>query len=296
MTQRYFWQLIFIKYTKDNKRVFYPNFFSDGYFITSEDQIRKYKKFGNKFFIWLILIFVACLKLRIIKFILHYHLLNQLNFFIILAGIIFIGIIYNFITEKIIFKHSIKITEKYWVNNYYNVHFLLKSIALIIAWIGCIIGYTYFIACYISPLIDKIFSIILGVIGILLLIFIPAKKFQQRINIFTFYAEKQALSTYFFNELEKLKTKNLGENINIYKIIENIKVYAPDLIQNLVILRNITYDNAIDTIKKYIITFSDFNAKLYTNGINEADHLKIIEEQFIPNFKYEKGQKISGII
>lgn len=296
MTQRYFWQLIFIKYTQDNKRVFYPNFFSDGYFITSEEQIINYKKFGNKFFIWVLLIFIACLKLHIIKFILQYHLLTQLNFFDILFGIIFIGLIYNFIAEKIIFKHSIRTTEKYWVNNYYNVNFLLKSIALIIAWIGCIIGYTYCMAYYISPLMDRNFSIILYIIGILLLILMPAKKFQQRINIFTFYTEKQALTTYFFNELEKLRTKNLGENINISKIIENIKMYAPDLIQNLVILGNITYENAINTIKKYIITFSDFNAKLYTDGINEAEHLKIIEEQYIPKFKYEKGEKISGII
>ena len=126
MTQRYFWQLIFIKYTQDNKRVFYPNFFSDGYFITSEEQITNYKKFGNKFFIWLILIFIACLKLRIIKFILYNHLLNQLNFFAILFGIIFIGLIYNFIAEKIIFKHSIRITEKYWYSIIITKIFLIK--------------------------------------------------------------------------------------------------------------------------------------------------------------------------
>lgn len=292
MTQRYFWQLIFIKYTQDNKRVFYPNFFSDGYFITSEEQIINYKKFGNKFFIWVLLIFIACLKLHIIKFILQYHLLTQLNFFDILFGIIFIGLIYNFIAEKIIFKHSIRTTEKYWVNNYYNVNFLLKSIALIIAWIGCIIGYTYCMAYYISPLMDRNFSIILYIIGLLLLILIPANKFQQRINLFTFYAEQKALTTYFFYELEKLKIKNWGKNVNILKIIENIKVYAPDLIDHLVILGNITYEKAVNIIKKYITNFSDFNTKLYIDGINETDHLKIIEEQFIPNFKYEKGEKI----
>ena len=109
----YFWQLIFIKYTSDNKRIFYPSFFSDGYYITSEEQFKNYQKFGNKFFIILLFLFIFMAKFKLLKVIFYFKLISIQTFCTIAILLTIIGLIYNVIIPKLIFKNNIKTTEKY---------------------------------------------------------------------------------------------------------------------------------------------------------------------------------------
>ena len=285
MTHRYLWQLIFIKYTKDNKRVFYPNFFSNGYFITSEEQMIKYRKYGNMFYIICFAIFIILAKFKIFKILTKAHLLSGQLVLWIFIGIIPLGLIYNLITEKIIFGKNPIIEEKFWVNNGESIRFLCSVTGWIILYISFLYMILYLFLTYCMGLL-KVYLWLAVLIGIA--IFIVVGKFQilllQKIDDFTYKLEKDALTVFSQNELEKLEYEKFSPSTNSRMVIENIKRYLPLLINYLAGNESAGYEEITAGLKKFIHEFKDFNVKLYDDGIDEKEHRQIIEENFLPEF------------
>ena len=275
MANRYFWQMIFIKYTSDNKRVFYPNFFSNGYFITSEDQMIKYKKYGNMFFLICFAIFLILGKLKILKLLIKMNILSGWNWLALLGAILLIGMIYNIIVEKIIFKHSIKIEEKYWVNNSENIKFILFSGLYILVYIAAIIGLVYITIEYFSHIWPVMIA--LG-IGLVIALGKGSQLLDTRLNNYTLHLEIKSLTAFAQTELEKLQQEKFSEKANSWKIIENIQTYLPLLIEYLAQNENIEYEQELSSIKNFIKELKDYNISLYDNDIDENTHQQIIEE------------------
>lgn len=281
MSDKYFWQLIFIKYTQDNKRVFYPNFFSNGYFITSEEQMINYRKYGNKFFIVCLFLLYLMFKLKLIKLLLKLHLVNFWYLLIILGIIILAGIIYNIAVEKIIFRYSPKIEEKFWENNKENTEFILQTAGSFILFIGLLAGFIYLCL----KLITQWYLFIAAIIGIVIICWLYDKSQKGRISEYVSTLEYTALSSYSKEAIQKLSQDNFSEKSNPYKIIENTEAYMPDLLAYFIRNYNYTYENEIKNIDKYISELKIFNESLYEKDIPEDEHLKIIEEEFLPNFE-----------
>ena len=86
--------------------------------------------------------------------------------------------------------------------------------------------------------------------------------------------------------MNKLTQDNFSEKSNQYKIIENTEKYIPDLLDYLIKNYNYTYENEIKNIDKYITELKNFNENLYEKDIPEDEHIKIIEEEFLPNFEF----------
>ena len=267
--------MIFIKYTSDNKRVFYPNFFSNGYFITSEDQMIKYKKYGNMFFLICFAIFLILGKLKILKLLIKMNILSGWNWLALLGAILLIGMIYNIIVEKIIFKHSIKIEEKYWVNNSENIKFILFSGLYILVYIAAIIGLVYITIEYFSHIWPVMIA--LG-IGLVIALGKGSQLLDTRLNNYTLHLEIKSLTAFAQTELEKLQQEKFSEKANSWKIIENIQTYLPLLIEYLAQNENIEYEQELSSIKNFIKELKDYNISLYDNDIDENTHQQIIEE------------------
>lgn len=286
MSDKYFWQLIFIKYTQDNKRAFYPNFFSNGYFITSEEQMINYRKYGNKFFIVCLFLLYLMFKLKVIKLLLKLHLVNFWYILIIFGIIIFAGIIYNIAVEKIIFRYSPKIEEKFWENNSENTKFILQTAGNFILFIGLLGGLIYLCL----KLITQWYFFIAAIIGIVIICWLYDKNQKGHIQEYVSTLEYTALSSYSKEALNKLTQDNFSEKSNQYKIIENTEKYIPDLLDYLIKNYNYTYENEIKNIDKYITELKNFNENLYEKDIPEDEHIKIIEEEFLPNFEFINTQ------
>lgn len=283
MANRYFWQMIFIKYTSDNKRVFYPNFFSNGYFITSEDQMIKYRKYGNMFFLICFAIFLILGKLKILKLLIKMNILSGWGWLALFGAILVIGTIYNIIVEKIIFKHSIKIEEKYWVNNSENIKFILFSSLYILGYIAAIIGLVYITIEYFS----HIWSVMIALgIGLVIALGKGPQLLDTRLNNYTLYLEIKSLTAFAQTELEKLHQEKFSEKANSWKIIENIQTYLPLLIEYLAKNEIFEYEQELSSIKNFIKELKDYNITLYDNDIDENTHQQIIEEEFLKEFRW----------
>lgn len=283
MANRYFWQMIFIKYTSDNKRVFYPNFFSNGYFITSEDQMIKYRKYGNMFFLICFAIFLILGKLKILKLLIKMNILSGWGWLALLGAILVIGTIYNIIVEKIIFKHSIKIEEKYWVNNSENIKFILFSGLYILGYIAAIIGLVYITIEYFSHIWPVMIA--LG-IGLVIALGKGPQLLDTRLNNYTLHLEIKSLTAFAQTELEKLHQEKFSEKANSWKIIDNIQTYLPILIEYLAKNEIFEYEQELSSIKNFIKELKDYNISLYDNGIDENTHQQIIEEEFLNEFRW----------
>lgn len=281
MAERYFWQMIFIKFTPDNKRVFYPHFFSDGYFITSEDQMIKYRKYGNMFFLIAFAIFLILGKLKILKLLIKMNILNIWGWLGVLGAIILLGIIYNIIIEKKIFGHSIKIEEKYWVNNGENIQFILTTTLCILGYIAAIIGVTFFGITYFSNFLPVM--ILIG-IGLVIALAKGPALLMKRLNNYTLKLEIKALTSFAQYEIEKLRQERFSEKANSWKIIENIQTYMPYLIEYLAENENISYESELLNIKKFIKDLKQYNVLLYNKEIDESTHAQLIEEKFLSKF------------
>ena len=286
MSDKYFWQLVFIKYTQDNKRVFYPNFFSDGYFITSEEQMINYRKFGNKFFIVSLFVFYLMLKLKIFKLLYKMHFLNFWYVLIVIGIILLVGIIYNIVAEKNIFRHSPKIEEKYWVNNEENAKFLLQTAGNFILFILLLGGIVYLCI----RLIHEWYYAIAAIIGIILVCWFYDNKQKEKISEFVLTLEYEALYSYSEDIMNRLNQETFSDKSNQCKIIENIKEYLPVLLEHFITTCNYTYENEILNINKYINEFKAFNEELYNSDVPEEEHIKIIEERFLPDFECVNSQ------
>lgn len=283
MANRYFWQMIFIKYTSNNKRVFYPNFFSNGYFITSEDQMIKYRKYGNMFFLICFAIFLILGKLKILKLLIKMNILSGWGWLALLGAILVIGTIYNIIVEKIIFKHSIKIEEKYWVNNSENIKFILFSSLYILGYIAAIIGLVYITIEYFSHIWPVMIA--LG-IGLVIALGKGPQLLDTRLNNYTLQLEIKSLTAFAQTELEKLHQGKFSEKANSWKIIDNIQTYLPILIEYLAQNENTEYEQELSSIKNFIKELKDYNITLYDNDIDENTHQQIIEEEFLNEFRW----------
>lgn len=283
MANRYFWQMIFIKYTSDNKRVFYPNFFSNGYFITSEDQMIKYRKYGNMFFLICFAIFLILGKLKILKLLIKMNILSGWGWLALLGAILVIGTIYNIIVEKIIFKHSIKIEEKYWVNNSENIKFILFSGLYILGYIAAIIGLVYITIEYFSHIWPVMIA--LG-IGLVIALGKGPQLLDTRLNNYTLHLEIKSLTAFAQTELEKLHQEKFSEKANSWKIIDNIQTYLPILIEYLAKNEIFEYEQELSSIKNFIKELKDYNITLYDNDIDEKTHQQIIEEEFLNEFRW----------
>lgn len=283
MANRYFWQMIFIKYTSDNKRVFYPNFFSNGYFITSEDQMIKYRKYGNMFFLICFAIFLILGKLKILKLLIKMNILSGWGWLALLGAILVIGTIYNIIVEKIIFKHSIKIEEKYWVNNSENIKFILFSGLYILGYIAAIIGLVYITIEYFSHIWPVMIA--LG-IGLVIALGKGPQLLDTRLNNYTLHLEIKSLTAFAQTELEKLHQEKFSEKANSWKIIDNIQTYLPILIEYLAKNKIFEYEQELSSIKNFIKELKDYNISLYDNDIDENTHQQIIEEEFLNEFRW----------
>lgn len=283
MANRYFWQMIFIKYTSDNKRVFYPNFFSNGYFITSEDQMIKYRKYGNMFFLICFAIFLILGKLKILKLLIKMNILSGWGWLALLGAILVIGTIYNIIVEKIIFKHSIKIEEKYWVNNSENIKFILFSGLYILGYIAAIIGLVYITIEYFSHIWPVMIA--LG-IGLVIALGKGPQLLDTRLNNYTLHLEIKSLTAFAQTELEKLHQEKFSEKANSWKIIDNIQTYLPILIEYLAKNEIFEYEQELSSIKNFIKELKDYNISLYDNDIDENTHQQIIEEEFLNEFRW----------
>lgn len=283
MANRYFWQMIFIKYTSDNKRVFYPNFFSNGYFITSEDQMIKYRKYGNMFFLICFAIFLILGKLKILKLLIKMNILSGWGWLALLGAILVIGTIYNIIVEKIIFKHSIKIEEKYWVNNSENIKFILFSSLYILGYIAAIIGLVYITIEYFSHIWPVMIA--LG-IGLVIALGKGPQLLDTRLNNYTLHLEIKSLTAFAQTELEKLHQEKFSEKANSWKIIDNIQTYLPILIEYLAKNEIFEYEQELSSIKNFIKELKDYNISLYDNDIDENTHQQIIEEEFLNEFRW----------
>lgn len=283
MANRYFWQMIFIKYTSDNKRVFYPNFFSNGYFITSEDQMIKYRKYGNMFFLICFAIFLILGKLKILKLLIKMNILSGWGWLALLGAILVIGTIYNIIVEKIIFKHSLKIEEKYWVNNSENLNFLLTTSLYILGYIAAIIGVVYITIEYFRHILPVM--ILLG-IGLVIVLAKGPTLLLNRLDNFTLGLEIKSLTAFAQTELEKLQQEKFSEKANSWKIIDNIQTYLPLLIEYLAKNENTEYEQELSSIKNFIKELKDYNITLYDNNIDEKTHQQIIEEEFLKEFRW----------
>lgn len=283
MSNRYFWQMIFIKYTSDNKRVFYPNFFSNGYFITSEDQMIKYRKYGNMFFLICFAIFLILGKLKILKLLIKMNILSGWGWLALLGAILVIGTIYNIIVEKIIFKHSLKIEEKYWVNNSENIKFILFSGLYILGYIAAIIGLVYITIEYFSHIWPVMIA--LG-IGLVIALGKGPQLLDTRLNNYTLHLEIKSLTAFAQTELEKLHQEKFSEKANSWKIIDNIQTYLPILIEYLAKNEIFEYEQELSSIKNFIKELKDYNITLYDNNIDEKTHQQIIEEEFLKEFRW----------
>lgn len=254
MADRYFWQLIFIKYTNDNKRVFYPNFFSNGYFITSEEQMIKYRKYGNMFFIVVFVVFLLLLKFKIFKILVKYHLLTLNSFLITLAAVIILGTFYNIVTEKMIFKHAIKMEEKFWVNNSENVNFIFSTISWIAASLTAVIAVAYIVFTYFS----NIFILCLLVcIGLVIAVIKLPSLLMKKVEDFTLKLEKRNLTAYAQTKIENLAQEKFPDNKNPYEVIEKIKKNIPDYIEKLA-AQEISYEMSLKGIDEYIKSYKKF--------------------------------------
>lgn len=275
--------MIFIKYTSDNKRVFYPNFFSNGYFITSEDQMIKYRKYGNMFFLICFAIFLILGKLKILKLLIKMNILSGWGWLALLGAILVIGTIYNIIVEKIIFKHSLKIEEKYWVNNSENIKFILFSGLYILGYIAAIIGLVYITIEYFSHIWPVMIA--LG-IGLVIALGKGPQLLDTRLNNYTLHLEIKSLTAFAQTELEKLHQEKFSEKANSWKIIDNIQTYLPILIEYLAKNEIFEYEQELSSIKNFIKELKDYNITLYDNNIDEKTHQQIIEEEFLKEFRW----------
>lgn len=270
-----FWQMIFIKYTSDNNRIFYPSFFSDGYFIMSEQQFKNYQKFGNKFFIVLFFLFLILAKTKALKAIFYFKLLSFQTFMLILAVLSVIGIIYNIVVPRLIFKNSIKTQEKFWVNNYESVEFIKISSAKILI--------TFLISTFIIAAAVNINNGLIA--GVALLTFLGfvvcVVKIAQKADLFAKQQEIKAIKSFSLKELNKY-----NEIVNYRKIKQNAEKYLYDCIEYMYKVSNLDYSKITQNITFFIKYFIKFNSKLYKLQIDEKEHLKVIEERFLPHFEF----------
>lgn len=276
-----FFQLLFIKYTADNKRIFYPNFFSNGYFITSEEQMIKYREYGNGFFILCFFAFLAIIKFKILKLLIKMHLLTSVNCKIALVVLIILGIIYNLISEKIIFKHALKIQEKFWVNNPETINFLKKVCIETSLYLLGISIFANFLAAYVKNSI----AAIIGSICLVTAFFVFINSQLKQVANFTTQMELKALQSFAQCELEKIPNSGIPEFANSFQITENIKKYIPALLYFLITQENLSYESNISNIVKFIKQLKRYNIYLYKCRIEEKEHTGIIEERFLPRFK-----------
>ena len=268
----FFWQLIYIKYTSDNKRIFYPNFFSDGYFLTSEKQFKDYINWGNKFFICCLFVFLILLKFKLLKLLINLGVLNsQILIFGILVLII-LGIIYNFVSQKVIFKNAIKTHEKFWVNNIQTIDFIKKLIKEITS--------IFILVCAIFVLGINCQKAYLGVpiclSAVLVFLFYLRKKYVF-IKAFVNKLEKNAIKSYALKTLNEFKLYNK-------QIKNNIEIYIYEYINYIYKTKNLNYIDITKNIYNFIRNFNRFNKMLYKLNIDEAMHTQIIENRFLPYF------------
>ena len=62
------------------------------------------------------------------------------------------------------------------------------------------------------------------------------------------------------------------------------------LLEHFITTCNYTYENEILNINKYINEFKAFNEELYNSDVPEEEHIKIIEERFLPDFECVNSQ------
>lgn len=272
----YFWQLIFVKYTSDNNRVFYPNFLSDGYFITSEKQFVDYQKYGNKFFIicFFVLIFMA--KFRLLKALFYFNFLSIQTFGLIVAILLIINTIYNFISQKLIFKNCIKTSEKFWQNNFKTVNFLktlTKQVvfAIFITVILVTIGVN-------SK--EAYIGIPLTIASFLGFLFYLDKK-GKNIQSFVIEQEKDAIKSFIIKELDNIKMLPNSNNI-----IKNLETPLNDYVDYMYKVENLDYIIITRKIAFFIRHFVKFNNKLYSLNIEQTKHIEIIQERFLQHFDF----------
>lgn len=272
----YFWQLIFIKYTPDNKRIFYPNFFSDGYFITSEEQFKNYQKFGNKFLIILLFLFIFMAKFHLLKVLFYFKIMSLQTFGLVLGILLAIGIIYNLIVPKLIFKDAIKTSEKFWVNNYENIKFLKK---LVIKNFWVLTLTVLFIFCGTNCQLDYIAIPImfLSLIGYIVYL----NKQAEKVHLFIIQQEKNAIKSFIISEMNKYEKI---PNINTIK--ENLNIYLCDYVDYIYKITKLDYIAITNKIHIFIRSFVRFNKVLYLLKINEEKHKQLIEDRFLNHFEY----------
>ena len=272
----YFWQYIFIKYTPDNKRIFYPSFFSDGYYITSEEQFKNYQKYGNKFFIIFLFIFIFMAKFKLLKALFYFNLISIQTFGIIIGLLITIGLIYNLIVPKLIFKENIKTSEKYWINNYECIKFLKKFIYQNIFVLLIII---MFVICG-ANCKEVYVGASLMLITYLSYLFYLYKQ-NEKIHLFVIQQEKNAIKSFIISEIKKY------ENIPNFGIIkENLHIYLNDYVDYIYKITKLDYIKITNKIHIFIRSFVRFNKVLYLIKINEEKHKQYIEDRFLTHFEY----------
>ena len=271
----YFWQMIFIKYTSDNNRIFYPNFFSDGYFITSEKQFTDLLKYWNKFFIITFFILgLTALIIKHLKSIFYFNILNEQNFILLITVLLIINIIYNTIVQKLIFKNCIKTSEKFWQNNYKTIKFLktlIKQVTITsIITLTCMIIGVNCKEAYIGITVALV-----PFLGFLYYLRLKGKQIQS----FVIGLERDAIKSFTIRELDKIK------NIpNSSEIIENMSTPLKYYVDYMYKITNLDYTQITQKAAFFIRNFVRFNSKLYKLGIESTKHQEIIKRRFLRHF------------
>lgn len=279
-------QLLFLKYTKDNKRVFYPNIFANGYFITSEEQMIKYREYGQRFLLVTCFVLYLLFKLKIFKLMVKTHVMGLNGFLGLILVLFVLNLIYNIVAEKIIFKNSFRIEEKFWVNNEPNVKFILSLIVkILLIFVGWIIAVGVMVNLKLAAL-----AIALIVIAIILTV-IFINKISSSVNDYTILLEFQALESFAVGEIARLDSEPYSPSSNQRVILEKMEGYASSLICHLLeeCEKAGTYESRIMLIKSFLGELKTYMISLYDKGVDEKMHDELIESELIPAWTSSSG-------
>lgn len=280
-------QLLFLKYTKDNKRVFYPNIFANGYFITSEEQMIKYRKYGQRFLLVTCCVFYLLLELKIFALMLENRVMDLSGFLGLILVLFVLNLIYNIVAEKIIFKNSFRIEEKFWVNNEPNVKFILSLIVkILLILVGWIIAVGVMVNLKLAAL-----AIALIVIAIILTV-IFINKILSSVKDYTIMLEFKALESFAVGEIASLDSEPYSPSSNQCVILETMEVYTSGLICHLLDLEcenARTYESRIMLIKSFLGELKTYMISLYDKGVDEKMHDELIDSELLPAWTSSQG-------
>lgn len=280
-----FLQQIFIKYTPDGNMLYYPGFFSDGYLITSEEQIYNYRKTYNKILITLFILLAFGAKLHLFKFFKYINInINFTSVLIILAGILLINFLFNFINTKLIFKKAITVKEKIWVNNSQTMDFI-KSTFIKFTGILIIIAVLFLLLNNLqaSNLIGAGFGFT-GIIGCMVGFLGSVYWVIKRISKFSINREKDGLKIFAYKELKNIEN---DENVNFTKIITNIESVLP-FILSFFSESKLQYNLKVNNLRSILQKIAEYTKKIYSEDLNKEEYRDMIIHKVLSVYRINR--------